>query len=1144
MKKISILVLCNLLIFVSLAYGKSILTVKGPSLFSKVSIGGPSGEEIWAIASSTSLIYRYTKESENTTAWVEMGTSAVRTFVDVSVAPDGNAVWAVAEGNRLWKYTQGKGWARIVEDPKVSLFDSIAVGGPTGEEVWAIASYTSQMYRYEKKSNNTSAWVEMGTSVVKTFIDVSIAPDGEAVWAVAEGNRLWKYTLGKGWKSIAGDLKVSLFDSIAAGGTTEEEIWAIASNTSLVYRNTANKHCNLNWTEKINAGVATFIDVSVAPDGKTIWGVAVGNKIWKYSKENGWVALASRQKSDDLSRWMSDDEIVQRACLRKITIPGAHDAGMGITSSCSIGANGASAQTQDKSMIQMLNSGIRYFDIRPIIDHEGDMYAGHYSWIISRNLGCYGYTIDEILHEVANFVSGSKPNNEVIILKMSHFMNFQKHDNANSYFDENDFKRLRKLITCFLGEHLVKGKPDFMEIPIGHLTKNGARVIVTFNDEENSIYEEYKTVYDEKVGIYPETSLNLYDEYSDTNVFENMKNNQMYKLREYSNDKYFILSWTLTLDTKQVIICAVSGSRCTSIKDLADIANNKIHIITDMSEKYKKYPGVIYTDFVSSELAEIAKSINNSRYSVSKKISRNYDIGDASRDYDIARYKKSTGLRPVIFIHGHGNNEECWKPIFSKLLQDKESTFMKDYAVYTFQYPSYYTADDGIMENGVRLKSKLTDENIPTANMIIVAHSRGGLVARAYIAKGGNISKLVTFATPHYGTDYNYGTFATNNFKAVKDMMIGSPFIKELRQNANDIANRSKYVLWAAEKPDKLDMYDGMVPTQSEWFCTKADFGNCCTPFWRQACRWYKKSTSKLHNAIDIAVCGKNGEHIWAVASGGAVWEYDSNANNWRRISTSPTFHRISIGGDKGQTRWTIADGGAIWKYQNKKWIKKGTSKLHNAIDIAVGGKNGEHVWAVASGGAVWAYDINANNWRRISTSPTFQRISIGGERGEIRWTIADGGAIWKYQNKKWIKKGTSKLHNAIDIAVGGENGEHVWAVASGGAVWAYDVHTDVWARISHSPTFQQIAIGGEGGDESWAIADGGAIWSEEANPDMMINPFTGKIRNDACLDNCDCDSRIGARYYIETNHNGIIDPELNPTGYKYLRDSLGKNID
>jgi hypothetical protein len=322
------------------------------------------------------------------------------------------------------------------------------------------------------------------------------------------------------------------------------------------------------------------------------------------------------------NRWMSLSEVIQRSSLAEITIPGSHDAGMGKVTKCSDYAGSDVAKTQNRSFIQMLNSGTRYFDIRPIINKSGDMYLGHFSWIgknidigiktfTLRNEGCFGYSVDEMLDDVRTFVSDSdQGNSEVIILNFSHFMDFKKFDNKNSHFDQADFELLENKIKNKLNPYLVFSNKDFIDTKISLLTKDGAKVLVTFDTDG----------YEGADGIYSQKYLNLYDSYSNTNNYNKMKTDQFNKMSNYSKSKYFVLSWTLTQSENQAIGCMIPGNigkpfgyDCKPIRDLASTANHHLGEVQNQVVKTKKYPNVIYTDYTSDEQTKIAISINGNK---------------------------------------------------------------------------------------------------------------------------------------------------------------------------------------------------------------------------------------------------------------------------------------------------------------------------------------------------------------------------------------------------------------------------------------------------------------------------------------------------------------------------------------------------
>jgi len=353
--------------------------------------------------------------------------------------------------------------------------------------------------------------------------------------------------------------------------------------------------------------------------------------------------------------WMTHDFDVQGASLAEITIPGAHDAGMGKIASCSSYAGADVTKTQQMSFGGMLNSGIRYFDIRPVIDKYGRMYLGHFTWVGTdinigihkftlRNEGCYGFTVEGMLEDVRKFLAKSD-NHEVIILKMSHFLDFEKYDVKGSTFDKADLHRLKLQVIEALDGYLLKGNDDFRNTRISALTKDGAKVIVTFDADD----------YDGSEGIYSQKYLKLYDESSDTNNLDKMIDDQFKKMDEYGREigrpvnpyvtsvdangkcygqckewlafeeaidkkrlakDYFILSWTLTQSEHQIIGCMIGdigrpfGYVCKPLQQLDAAANkNIVSKIAKQCNRKKVFPNVVYTDNAGAETTRASMNL-------------------------------------------------------------------------------------------------------------------------------------------------------------------------------------------------------------------------------------------------------------------------------------------------------------------------------------------------------------------------------------------------------------------------------------------------------------------------------------------------------------------------------------------------------
>ena len=147
---------------------------------------------------------------------------------------------------------------------------------------------------------------------------------------------------------------------------------------------------------------------------------------------------------------------------------------------------------------------------------------------------------------------------------------------------------------------------------------------------------------------------------------------------------------------------------------------------------------------------------------------------------------------PVVFVHGMTGTLAEW----DSLLVHLDAGFKSRHNVYSYQY----NWQDSIMINGRILKDSVTAKGL--VNPILIAHSMGGLVSRAYIANGGQITKLVTLGTPNLGTALaNFLPYLSPSLNSAgpRDMSIGGHFITHLLINPFDLANRHKYYCFAGQ---------------------------------------------------------------------------------------------------------------------------------------------------------------------------------------------------------------------------------------------------------------------------------------------------------------------------------------------------------
>lgn len=156
-----------------------------------------------------------------------------------------------------------------------------------------------------------------------------------------------------------------------------------------------------------------------------------------------------------------------------------------------------------------------------------------------------------------------------------------------------------------------------------------------------------------------------------------------------------------------------------------------------------------------------------------------------NKDFELIEEQRTTNSDnsthiPLILIHGiHGsakdsNQHLCaddgtyWHTFMVKFCGDDANVctsgaFKDKYKLYTFRYVSDVY---GVDEIAVALRDAIDKKSSQFADkqLVIVAHSMGGLVARSYMMHwhrsgswagtqgGDHVSKLITLATPHHGT--------------------------------------------------------------------------------------------------------------------------------------------------------------------------------------------------------------------------------------------------------------------------------------------------------------------------------------------------------------------------------------------------------
>jgi triacylglycerol lipase len=126
-------------------------------------------------------------------------------------------------------------------------------------------------------------------------------------------------------------------------------------------------------------------------------------------------------------------------------------------------------------------------------------------------------------------------------------------------------------------------------------------------------------------------------------------------------------------------------------------------------------------------------------------------VGLPFRQFDKHVFADTTAL-PVLLIHGYGCNSGYWHWMSQAL----QKAYITHYALDMEPVLSSIDSYVSLIETAVqRVRAETGSDKV-----VIVAHSMGGLAARAYLRDigGASISKIVTLGTPHHGTTLaNFG---------------------------------------------------------------------------------------------------------------------------------------------------------------------------------------------------------------------------------------------------------------------------------------------------------------------------------------------------------------------------------------------------
>jgi triacylglycerol lipase len=139
---------------------------------------------------------------------------------------------------------------------------------------------------------------------------------------------------------------------------------------------------------------------------------------------------------------------------------------------------------------------------------------------------------------------------------------------------------------------------------------------------------------------------------------------------------------------------------------------------------------------------------------------------------------------PVLLVHGYGCNSGYWKQMSKALVQANITHHAVDMEPILGTIDAYVP----IVHRAVEILCDETERK----EIIIVAHSMGGLVARAYLRRHGSarVAKVITLGTPHHGTCLANFSVGINGqqmrWTGDKSQSMPSSWLRQLADSEND----------------------------------------------------------------------------------------------------------------------------------------------------------------------------------------------------------------------------------------------------------------------------------------------------------------------------------------------------------------------
>lgn len=297
---------------------------------------------------------------------------------------------------------------------------------------------------------------------------------------------------------------------------------------------------------------------------------------------NGDSVITATPQVVNTANWMG--RLDNSVRLDGIMMPGSHDAGMSELHHCNpaVGADGYT-RTQSANVGQQLADGSRYFDIR--VDYDHDVLVTYHR---TGAFGCNGQPLADVLDETTAFLTQHPT--ETAILKFSHIRDDNGHDPS---FTKQKINEMLDSYSTFMYTNSLNGV-NLATVTLGSVR---GKMILVFDYDQYINPATGRFRYKDGSSAQPGANITVYDNYSETDDYNTMKNDQLQKWNEYARlnaGHLFLLSWTLTSTPPDPSIQTLAGEANSRLPDVLhdQIVVNKAPL-----------PNIVYIDFMDNTVA-------------------------------------------------------------------------------------------------------------------------------------------------------------------------------------------------------------------------------------------------------------------------------------------------------------------------------------------------------------------------------------------------------------------------------------------------------------------------------------------------------------------------------------------------------------